>query len=470
MSIPGLGSEATYEDSLKLVSIPQGSEWRIEVPFKQILKFKVTEGILEINGTELPNNVELQLTGTKCSIYSPKQQSKIEYNLVQNHDMSMYEDDEFTEYTSNETNMESVLNLHMYIESKRQIASDHNVSNEEPTLGPRVLILGGKQLGKTSLAKTLVSYAVKMNQYPILVNLNPQDGVFALPGSISATVINDSLDVECCNGYGLTTTTTGGNASSSKQPIVKNYGFTAIKQNLDLYKYQIEQLGITVLSRLEQDLQCRDSGVVVDTPALGIKDFEVIEAIVGDFRIDIIVVLGNEKLTIDLKKKLLHKSNLQVVKLNKLPGVVEVSDKFIRMSQESTIREYFNGNFKTRLSPFKTDIDATGLQIYKAVQDSVSLSFLPAGEDFERDDDKDNDLNKYYLAMDPSPSNVDNSIIVVTHLQLSTPGKDLLNSSVLGYIHVSKYDEEKKKLKVLLPFPGVFPRNVLISTDIGYNE
>ena len=49
MSIPGLGSEATYEDSLKLVSIPQGSEWRIEVPFKQILKFKVTEGILEIN-------------------------------------------------------------------------------------------------------------------------------------------------------------------------------------------------------------------------------------------------------------------------------------------------------------------------------------------------------------------------------------------------------------------------------------
>ena len=161
---------------------------------------------------------------------------------------------------------------------------------------------------------------------------------------------------------------------------------------------------------------------------------------------------------------------MQIVKLNKLPGVVEVSDKFIRMSQESTIREYFNGNFKTRLSPFKTDIDATGLQIYKAVQDSVSLSFLPAGEDFERDDDKDNDLNKYYLAMDPSPSNVDNSIIVVTHLQLSTPGKDLLNSSVLGYIHVSKYDEEKKKLKVLLPFPGVFPRNVLISTDIGYNE
>lgn len=468
MSIPGLGSEATFEDNLKSVLIPQGSEWRIEVPFKQILKFKVTEGILEINGTELPNNVELQLTGTKCSIYSPKQESKIEYHLVQNHDMSMYEDDEFTEYTSSETNMDSVLNLHMYIESKRQVAADHNVSNEEPILGPRVMILGGKQLGRTTLAKTLVSYAVKMNQCPILVNLNPQDGVFALPGSISATAINDSLDVESCNGYGLTTTTTGGNALS-KQPIVKNYGFTGINENLELYKYQISQLGITVVSRLEQDATCRDSGVIVDTPPLGIKDFAVIESIISDFRVDLIVVLGNEKLTIDLKKKLLHKSNLQIVKINKLPGVVEVSDKFIRMSQETTIREYFNGNYKTRLSPFKTDIDATGLQIYKGVKDSVSLSFLPAGDDFEHDD-KDNDLSKYYLAIDPSSSNVDNSIIAVTHLQLSTPGKDVLNSSILGYIHVSKFDDEKKKLKVLLPFPGVFPRNVMISTDIGYNE
>ncbi|KAG5418119.1 CLP1 [Candida metapsilosis] len=467
MSIPGLGAGTTYEDGLKTVSIPQGSEWRIEIPMKQILKFKVTEGILEINGTELPNNVELQLTGTKCSIYSPKQESKLEYNLVQNHDMSMYEDDDFTEYVSSETNMDSVLNLHMYIESRRQVAADHNVSNEEPMLGPRVMVLGGKHSGKSTLVKTLVSYAVKMNHCPILVNLNPQDGVFALPGSISATAINDSLDVESCNGYGLTTTTTGGGLS--KQPIVKNYGFTSVKENLDLFKYQISQLGITVVSRLEQDPQCRDSGIIVDTPPLGIKDYPVIESIISDFRIDLVVVLGNEKLTIDLKKKLSHKSNLQIVKLNKSPGVVEVSDKFIRMSQEATIKEYFNGNYKTRLSPFKTDIDATGLQIYKAVKDSVSLSFLPAGDDFEREDE-DNDLSKYYSAIDPSASNVDNSIIVVTHLQSTNPGKDLLNSSVLGYIHVSKFDDEKKKLKVLLPFPGVFPRNVLISTDIGYNE
>ncbi|KAI5968492.1 CLP1 [Candida theae] len=470
MSIPGLGSETTYEDSLKSVVIPQGSEWRIEIPVKQIIKFKVTEGILEINGTELPNNVELQLTGTKGSIYSPKQESKLEYTLVQNQDMSMYEDEEFSEYVSSETNMESVLNLHMYLESKRQAAADHNVSSseKEPILGPRIMVLGGRHSGKTTLAKTLISYAVKMDHCPILVNLNPQDGVFALPGSISATAIGDSLDIESCSGYGLTTTTTGGNPLS-KQPIVKNYGFTTINENMDLYKYQVSQLGITVVSRLEQDLQCGNSGVVVDTPPLGIKEFDVIESIIGDFRIDLIVVVGNEKLSIDLQKKLSHKSNLQIVKLNKSPGVVEVSDKFIRMSQEATIREYFNGNYKTRLSPFKTDIDATGLQIFKAVKDSVSLSFLPAGDDFERDE-TDNDLSKYYSPLDPSSSNVDNSIIVVTHLQSSTPGTDLLHSSVLGYIHVSKFDDEKKKLKVLLPFPGVFPRNVLIATDIGYNE
>lgn len=40
----------------------------------------------------------------------------------------------------------------------------------------------------------------------------------------------------------------------------------------------------------------------------------------------------------------------------------------------------------------------------------------------------------------------------------------------MGYVHVSKFDDDKKRLKILLPFPGAFPKNVLISTNIGYSE
>ena len=82
--------------------------------------------------------------------------------------------------------------------------------------------------------------------------------------------------------------------------------------------------------------------------------------------IDNIIVIGNERLAIELTKKFAYKSTqLNIIKLNKLSGCIEVEDRFIRLQQEQTIKEYFNGNFKTRLSPFKTDIELLGLKIYK---------------------------------------------------------------------------------------------------------
>ena len=104
--------------------------------------------------------------------------------------------------------------------------------------------------------------------------------------------------------------------------------------------------------------------------------------------IDNIIVIGNERLAIELTKKFAYKSTqLNIIKLNKLSGCIEVEDRFIRLQQEQTIKEYFNGNFKTRLSPFKTDIELLGLKIYKNVltKDLLSqMAFLPGGDDFEK--------------------------------------------------------------------------------------
>ena len=69
MSIPGFGSaeKVNHTASSVTLTIPQSYEWRIEVPFNRILKFKVLTGIVEINGTELANNTEIQLSGTKLT-------------------------------------------------------------------------------------------------------------------------------------------------------------------------------------------------------------------------------------------------------------------------------------------------------------------------------------------------------------------------------------------------------------------
>ena len=53
--------------------------------------------------------------------------------------------------------------------------------------------------------------------------------------------------------------------------------------NVDFYKLLIEKLGIAVLSRLDQDLNIKNSGVIIDTPALTLKNFDIVESMVSNF-------------------------------------------------------------------------------------------------------------------------------------------------------------------------------------------
>jgi len=64
--------------------------------------------------------------------------------------------------------MNAYINLHFALENLR-------VEAEQNKKGPRVLILGAKDSGKTSLAKILASYANKMDRQPMVVNLNPNE-------------------------------------------------------------------------------------------------------------------------------------------------------------------------------------------------------------------------------------------------------------------------------------------------------
>lgn len=495
-SIPGFGGNInihTDEDAntnkVSEVEISGNSEWRFEVPFKIILKLKVVSGLGEIFGTELPLNVEMLFTGVKYALYAPLDEGcKVEYYCVlnRNNATSTNEEDEISEYLSEETPMNQYTNLHFALESIRQSVSENNfVNTASQKVGPRVLVVGNRHSGKTSLVKTLASYACKMDRSPVLVNLNPRDGVFSLPGSLTATPISDAFDLESINGWGGSTTS-GSTFHNPKQPLVKNYGFTNHQDNLELYKYQISKLGVAVMSRLEEDITVKNSGLLIDTPPLSVKDFTIIENIVSDFEVDVIVVIGNERLLIDLKKKFKHKlanSQLDFIKVPKSGGVIEVDDAFIRKYQEECIKEYFNGNIKNLLSPFNTELDAKDFIIYKCVETlerNSNLSFLPSGDSYtpeehespEGDKREEFSLENYYSQLTtPSSSNMDNSIVAITQLpQNNKLGRDLMNTCVLGYAHVSKFDDTKSKMKVLLPFPGAFPRNILIATGVGYTE
>lgn len=492
MSIPGFGAEETAiddasESSVVSFHLDGKSEWRFEVPFKTILSLTIVEGVGEIFGTELPKSVPVQLTGVKYALYAPLPEGcTVEYTTKANRDQAPGSTDnsDLSEYISEDTPMSQYVNLHMTLESYRQEASDYNYLNPStPKAGPRVLILGNRSAGKTSLAKILSSYAYKMDHQPVLVNLNPRDGVFSLPGSLTATPISDTFDLESANGFGGTTTS-GSAVHNPKQPVVKNFGSTSPTDNLDLYRYQLSKLGVVVMSRLEEDVNVRNSGVIIDTPALSMKDMGVIEDIVADYEVNVIVVLDNERLLVELRKKFKHKisnSQLAMVKIAKSGGVVDLEDSYIRQCQEETIKEYFNGDRKTPLSPFKTEIDIKDFIYFKSVLSldfNPSLSFLPSGDSYTADDGDDENkkeessVDKYYTAIEePDASKLENLIVAISQVpQNNKQPRDLLNSCVLGYIHVSRVDETRGKMKVLSPVVSAIPRNILLVTTVGYTE
>jgi len=71
-------------------------------------------------------------------------------------------------YIAEETPMTSYANLHFLLEKLRQHAEDDH------SQGPRVLILGSEDAGKTSLAKILTNYATRQERRPVLVGLDPK--------------------------------------------------------------------------------------------------------------------------------------------------------------------------------------------------------------------------------------------------------------------------------------------------------
>lgn len=483
MSIPGFSTAEPETFSLVTeVEIPARGEWRFEVPFKTIMKLKIVDGVGEIFGTELPNEVDIRLTGCKYAIYAPLPAGcRLQYETAPNKENVNIsnEDSHISEYTSSESMMPQYTSLHFALEVLRQQAIT-DLSKK----GPKVLIVGNSASGKTALAKVLAAYAVKMDHVPLLVNLDPKEGVFSVPGSLTATPISDILDIESIGGWGGSTTL-GATFHNPKQPLVKSYGFYNISENVELYKYQLSQLGVAALTRATEDDSVRSSGMIIDTPPLSMKDYTVIENIISDFEVDLVVVMGNDRLTVDLTRKLQHKitkGTLNIVKVAKSGGIADTEDSFVRKTQEDAIKEYFNGNYKTHLSPYKTDVDIKMFTIYKAVkllEYTSQLAFLPAGDSYtaeegDTEEKKDeNAMDKFFTRLDePTSSNLENSIIAITHVPATGKilPRDLLNSSVLGYAHVSKVDDAKQRMSLLLPFPGQIPRNVLIATSVGYTE
>lgn len=294
--------------------------------------------------------------------------------------------------------MVSYANTHFALEKLRHQA----VGNGKE--GPRVLIVGPENAGKTSLVKVLTGYATRIGRQPVVVNLDSREGMLSIPGTLSATAFSSIVDVE--EGWG-SSPTSGPSPVPVKLPLVYYYGLPSPEENSKMFKPIVTRLALAVMSRLQEDgeaREAREAGCLIDTPGVisqGKGGYDIIQHIVAEFSsmpirrsyivncanmlhliVNVLIVLGSERLYSDMVRRFSgHRTStdesISVVKLDKSGGCVDRDDAYMKQARQAQIREYFFGDAKSTLSPHTQQVDFSQVTIYR-VAECTCIRSLPS--------------------------------------------------------------------------------------------
>jgi polyribonucleotide 5'-hydroxyl-kinase len=246
-------------------------EWRFEVPRSSSntntstgantpgATVRLTSGTAERDGTELPLN--------RAYTFPRNTQSKLLTYTGATLEVSGEVADRVAQYAAPEDSPQlMVLNLHFALQEMRAAASSKGGSY---TTGPRVMICGEKDSGKTSVARTLAALATRVGGQPLVASVDPREGMLALPGTVSAAVFGSVMDVEEPEGgFGVNgTPSSGPSAVPVKLPIVYYFGRERVDEDVLLWKDLVGKLGSSVRAKFAADEAVREAGLVLDTPA-----------------------------------------------------------------------------------------------------------------------------------------------------------------------------------------------------------
>ena len=144
------------------------TELRCEVKESRPLTIKLLDGSAEIFGIELPLHKDLTFQDENFAIFTW-------YGCTLE-----TSSDNASIYVPDSTPMTAYVNTHIQLEAMRDVA----VANDEA--GPTVLIVGPKDHGKSTTARTLAAYATRLDRTPIFVDIDVSQGNLTIPGCLSA--------------------------------------------------------------------------------------------------------------------------------------------------------------------------------------------------------------------------------------------------------------------------------------------
>ncbi|KAF1838054.1 mRNA cleavage and polyadenylation factor IA/II complex [Decorospora gaudefroyi] len=444
ISLPGLNlsSQPAQAQSVPAEAVTRtqdlaaNTEYRFEVGFSRTLTVKLQSGTAELFGTELAPSTTYSFTGTNGAIFT-WHGCKLDVG-----------GDVESDYVAEETPMMSFANLHFALENLR----DRSIASGSTEMGPRVLIVGPDNSGKTSLVKTLTAYAVKTDRQPMVVNLDPRQGMLSVPGSFSAAAFSSIVDME--EGWG-SSSITGPSPVPVKMPLVYHYGLKDPEEGRT-FKSLVTRMALAVTSRLEEDKPSKQAGFIIDSSGAISQGkngvYDSIEHIVSEFSVNVLITLGSERLYSDLSRKFNARTtdpseSVSVLRLDKSGGCVARSEDYMRSLRHAQIKEYFFGRGDEPLAPSSQTADVADLHVFRIVEPDPSGSYTTVDE--------------YGISVEKplfEPVKVDermqNQILAITTAGPKDSQDVIRDASVRGYIYVASVDEARRKVKLLSPLPG----------------
>lgn len=365
------------------------------------------------------------------------------------------------------SHMESILSIHSKLELMRNSPRIDEFYGDV-SLGPRILICGVPNSGKTVVSRLLASYATRLKHDIIYSDLDIEGGLLSMPGSVAATEISTPISIESEFHYAPT-------------PIMYFVGSTDIKKDeINVYDRAIEKIAERVNRKLIQSslkkqenskekgrMEREDQlhgGVIIDTLSLDGNfsgpTYDAVVRAISLFRVDMIIVNGSEDYFDHFTNKF---PNIIVEKLSSFPSVSSRKKSTNNQHKERKFKEYFHGagsGFK--LLPHTLTVKFDQVKFCRVKSRFVPKGSLPLNQDIQT-------IDKCQVEF-IQPGEDFHFLHSIFALSAAHNEEDLTSKNILGFVHVVKINPEKKKIVLLVPIMGGLPSNfLLISRNLTWD-
>eukprot|EP00668_Euglena_longa_P000470 GGOE01000592.1.p1 GENE.GGOE01000592.1~~GGOE01000592.1.p1 ORF type:complete len:444 (-),score=126.50 GGOE01000592.1:233-1564(-) len=337
--------------------------------------------------------------------------------------------------------MHKYANLHLQLEEMR------NAAKRTHGRGPRVMVCGPQNSGKSSLCRLLMNYAARQDRCFLYADLDPVQNDI-VPGCVAAVAVVQPISIE--------------DKFSLLAPLGYFVGETDCTANAEVYGRMVSNLAKDVLQRAltPGNDELKYGGVVVNTSGLvAEKNVDLLVRAIKDFDVDVVYIMDDEKLTAALHSRFKPQGGLSSVMTNpngtalhlekvvKSGGVVTRSQEVRKQEIGWLIKEYFYGSRcqigGMVLNPHRSTVSFDAVQVVRIGGHRVQSYLLPAGAKSQVDPCQP-------VKVDPTEQLQHR----LAGLSFARTEDELISSNVLGLVWIQSVDVAQRRLTLLLPSPA----------------